>query len=101
MKRSPLTRKSPLRKVSARRLGQRIHYSRIRGDVEARSNGRCELRTPACTGRGSECHHLLPRSAGGPDDMGNCVWTCPPCHLYVHLNPAESYERGWLRRRSA
>lgn len=93
-RRKPLPRRG-------KRTARQIHYSKVRGDVEARANGRCELGTPACVTCGSECHHLLQRSQGGADDMGNCVWTCAPCHRYAHDHPTESYAAGWLRHREA
>lgn len=93
-------RKTPLRR-RGRRLGSQINYLKVRTDVAARAKERCELRTPVCEIRGTECHHLLPRSQGGLDDMGNCVWVCRKCHSFAHSEPTLAYEMGWLRHRSA
>lgn len=84
-----------------KRTRSRIAYDRVRKDVAGRSGERCEIGSSVCELRGTECHHLLPRAQGGRDEIGNCVWTCAPCHVYVHAHPAESYERGWLRHREA
>lgn len=91
--------RKPLPRVSKRKLAQLVTYWRARRDVESRAGGRCELVTPACETTGTECHHLLPRSAGGDDSLGNLAWACPACHRWVHDHPTVSYERGWLRSR--
>lgn len=97
MKRTEMKRsRKPIAQRSAKMGRKAIQYSRVRKDVEGRSNGRCEMGTPVCTLRGTECHHLLPRSQGGKDDLGNCVWTCHECHRHAHDNPAAAYEHGWL-----
>lgn len=104
MKRTPLRRTGTLGRrigLAPHRTEKTIRYSQVRRDVEARANGWCELRTPVCTKRGTECHHLILRSAGGEDSLGNCVWTCPDCHRFAHAHPALAVERGWIRRRTA
>lgn len=95
--RPPKARKPWGKKGRTRRW---IVYAQVRSDVENRAKGRCELRTPACVIRGDQCHHLLPRSAGGADSIANCVWVCDPCHRHAHANPAEAYRRGWMVRRT-
>jgi hypothetical protein len=62
----------------------------------------CEAVTPACTGRPTVRHHRRLRKQGGTDDPANTLDVCSPgCHEYIHANPAESYARGWLLRRTA
>lgn len=56
----------------------------------------CEARTPACTGRAVHKHHRKLRSQGGTDHPTNLLFTCFPCHHYIHMNPAISYANGWL-----
>ena len=60
--------------------------------------GRCQIGSPACTGRATQAHHVLLRKHGGPNTRDNGLGTCEPCHLYLHMHPAESYANGWLRR---
>ena len=57
----------------------------------------CEAMTSACTVRPAHRHHVILRSQGGHD--GPTLDVCAPCHLHIHANPAEAYERGWLRHR--
>ena len=80
------------------RTKARIVYSIVRKDVAGRAGERCEIRSDVCEIRGTECHHLLPRSEGGKDEIANCVWTCDPCHRYLHENKEEAYSKNWLRR---
>lgn len=62
-----------------------------------RAQGRCEARvSDDCTGRAEHAHHRLMRSQGGSDDPSNLAALCGACHAFVHLNPAWSYEYGWL-----
>jgi hypothetical protein len=60
--------------------------------------GWCEARTPVCTGRAYIRHHRKRRSQGGSDGRANLLYACAPCHVYIHDNPAISYERGWMVR---
>lgn len=41
-------------------------------------------------------HHRKLRSQGGDDSAANTVRLCLLCHDWVHHNPAEAYEQGWL-----
>ncbi len=102
MKRSSLARRTPLqRRTPLRSRGRRIPRG-IRQEVLDRANGRCEARIPeVCTIRAEHVHHLLPRSAGGVDSPHQLVALCSVCHQQIHLNPAWSYEQGWLWRRAA
>lgn len=48
---------------------------------------------------GFSCHHRQSRSVG-PDTLENRITLCGSgttgCHQYVHANPAESREKGWI-----
>lgn len=81
---------------------KKSQYGKVRKWVRDRANDMCEARiADVCAGRGAHAHHILMRSQGGTDDMGNLIWVCPPCHGHIHENPAESYEAGFLRKRGA
>lgn len=57
----------------------------------------CEARaSEKCTGRAVHTHHRKLRSQGGTDDQSNLLAVCLQCHHHIHMNPALSYERGWL-----
>ena len=94
----PRFKSAPKARKGRSRL-RKVVYDKVRADVERRANGACEVRSRVCTGRGAECHHVLPRSAGGPDCTTNCLWACSPCHHHIHAYPDQSYRKGWLRRR--
>jgi len=90
-------KRTPLR----RRRKARPDLDAAREVVRARAAGRCEALGPVCDGFGGwyyhgEAHHILRRSQGGKDDASNLLWVCPPCHRYIHANPSESFDRGWL-----
>jgi HNH endonuclease len=108
MKRSPLHRRTPLRRggplprVSRKGQAKNREYRKVRRWVADRSGGMCEARIEdVCEGRGCHAHHILPRSASGPDEPGNLLWVCLLCHDHIHRNPAWAYAQGLLRRRSA
>lgn len=87
----PLVRRTPLK---WQRSG------RARPDVPMAAW--CEFMAEGvCTGRATHRHHLIPRSQGGGDEAANTADVCAPCHRWAHNHPALSYERGWLRRRTA
>lgn len=111
MRRSAPLRRTPLRRGTSQLKRSRLNpvgkkakreasdLARFRLAVAMRSGGWCEVNTPSCApGRheGTQAHHRLMRSQGGTHDVENGLWVCSPGHLYVHANPAESYERGWL-----
>lgn len=106
MKRTPLVRRTPLRRtgplervpIRRRRPANPIPLD-VRREVHARSRGRCEINAPGCTGTARHLHHRLPRSAGGRHTWGNLVDACVSCHAYVHANPERAYAAGWLIRR--
>jgi 5-methylcytosine-specific restriction endonuclease McrA len=94
VKRTPLKRKTPMKRGG----GSYLPYDR-RSQVEWRCKGLCEAKTPACTGKQAEVHHILPRSAGGGHDLNNLLGVCRPCHRWIEDHRTISYERGWLRKR--
>ena len=101
MKRTPLKRKKSLKstKMSRVKRGKNAGWWKVRAEVEGRAGSLCEAGVPGvCQIRGHHAHHVLMRSQGGPDEPHNLLWLCGACHRYVHDHPAESYEKGWLRR---
>lgn len=73
----------------------------VREAVWARSGGQCEIPHPRCTGRATEMHHKLMRSAGGKHTPENLLDLCTTGHRYIHAHPGWAYEQGYLTRRGA
>lgn len=69
-------------------------WGRIRRRVLSRAHWRCEM--PNCGDAASEVDHVVPRAAGGTDDMSNLRAVCPPCHR----SKSERERLDGLRRRS-
>lgn len=62
-----------------------------------RAGHQCEVMAdPLCTTRAEEWHHRKLRSQGGEHTVENGLGICPACHRMIHLNPGQSYQRGWL-----
>jgi 5-methylcytosine-specific restriction endonuclease McrA len=103
VKRSPLTRRTPLRSHSRLRPGRPDPaWRKIRRDVLSRADHRCEADLDGvCTIRAEQAHHLRLRSQGGADDAGNLLAVCAPCHGYIHRNVAWAVERGFIWQRRA
>lgn len=119
MKRSgPPSRRTPLRRTggprrrrpmslgpSERRRRRDAGYPAARQAAHNRAEGACEARVPdicdshAPLDRG-HAHHLAGRGGPDPHRIDNLLWCCPSCHHWIHLHPAESYDRGWMRRRN-
>ena len=55
----------------------------------------------ACNGRYEHTHHILPRSAGGPDTRANALPVSLDHHHWIHRNPEAAYALGLLERRGA
>lgn len=63
---------------------------------------RCKHICARCSKSGRlQVHHILPRSAGGGHQQENLTALCLLCHIWVHDNPKESKEDGWLKDRNS
>lgn len=114
MKRSPLRRVTPLRAKTPLRSRSRLRAKRdpdrrqrqeaFRQAVVSAAGGKCQAQTPDCPPYphpSSMVHHILPRSAGGPDEPSNGLAVCRAAHARIHDRPEEAYAAGWLRKRGA
>jgi hypothetical protein len=97
MKRSPLKRRQALRARSERKVAYDDELLSMRELVLARAMGVCEICRWAPI---AHLHHKLRRSQGGTNDLSNLLGVCLDDHEFLHANPAYSYEKGWLVRRS-
>src|SRR5690606_4688331 len=105
MKRTPLRRKTPMRKRRNRpRRGQVISPETIR-EVREQANHRCEYCGRWC--EHLEVHHIAERGMGGGrrrDERWNLVALCPDCHRGYHEGRIPrrefiarvAYRDGWL-----
>jgi hypothetical protein len=108
VKRTPLTRKTPLarggrlRPYSARRRRRDASYPAARLEVFERSEGRCEAPAPHaadCTGACEQVHHREGRNVPDPHHLDNLVGLSAACHARAHLVPLWAYEAGISVRR--
>ena len=67
--------------VLAPRSGSTRRWRKLRAFVLRRDGGRCQR----CGGNEKlECHHVIPRTAGGIDTPSNCRMLCISCHDVIH-----------------
>lgn len=94
----PLRRKTRLRPLG-KRAAYNLEFRQVREEARKRANDYCEAHIEGiCKVWGSDGHHKLMRSHGGKNTLANIAWLCRDCHSHIHLNPAWSYETGWLIR---
>ena len=64
------------------RSGSTRRWRKLRAFVLSRDGKRCVR----CGGRdgGLQCHHVIPRTAGGLDTPSNCRTLCVTCHDQIH-----------------
>jgi hypothetical protein len=105
MKRTPLTRKTGLKRTgrinprSDKTIARDADLEVARKAVVKRAGGRCEAQWDStCRRYGAHAHHVIRRSQGGDHDPGNLIWVCNPCHENIHRNPAEARKLGLLAR---
>lgn len=97
---TPHPKPAPRPKAATRQRKKWTGGQIVRAEVASRSGGLCEIGLEGICRVKADCfHHRLMRSQGGADTAENLLHLCNPgCHAYVHVNPEESYERGWLLR---
>ena len=97
MKRSPISRKKPLKgSVLRPKRKQNPQWGNTRREVFDRAGGLCEARLDKCDGEAHHAHHKLRRSQGGKDEPDNLLALCFWCHEWIHGHPEEARLRGWL-----
>lgn len=119
MKRSPLLRKTPIRRsgrlnpVSPKRKAQKDERAEIRDRVFARDSYRCLLWFDHNCEGGLTPHHLRKASQGGPYAVSNLVTLCAYANGLVEDEPdwthrlglvvrnGESLEEAWDRMHAA
>lgn len=94
----------PLNKRSQKRKEEdKVYYPW--GRERRRAAGRCQLRTPVCTGQPECIHHVIHLSQGGariPGELADkqgqrFMASCTNCNQWVEDNQHEAREMGLLK----
>ncbi len=95
MKRTALTRRTPLR---ARSKKTAALYLRRRRLVEQLLTEHPICQVPWCDQRSTDVHEPLTRARGGSIlDRSNCVAVCRMHHDLIHAEPQWAYDEGLLK----
>lgn len=90
----------PSKRARQRLEQERAELVEARAAIIVRSKGRCEAQCSIeCTRVGTQAHHKLPRSAGGPHTAENLLWVDDKCHAAIHAYPNMARARGLLKSR--
>lgn len=104
VKRSPLKRKTPMRRGNVRAWNSTLNRVSTRQGIKNRkrvpvrdsykvAHPRCER----CRDRMWDVHEPWTKARGGPiDDPRNMMSVCRTCHDYIHQHNEESERNGWL-----
>ena len=104
MKRTPLKRKTPLKRTGSlspvskkRAKTNRQRAKFVKEELDKRQY--CEAHIPnICSRWATEIHEPILRSAGGSIlDAANSVAICRMCHRWVHDNVAEAKKVGLIK----
>ncbi len=104
MKRTPLKRKTPLKRTGSlspvskkRAKTNRARRAFVKEELDKRRY--CEAHIPeVCTRYSTEIHEPILRSLGGSIlDAANSVAICRMCHIWVHNNVAEAKKLGLIK----
>jgi len=82
--------------TSLRRSGDKRGYEKMREYVLMRDGRRCQK---CGSPNDLEVHHLIRRSAGGPDSPLNLTTLCRHCHDSQHPGAREYYVRKYRREK--
>jgi len=80
-----------MRKVSTKRQKQLREYAMVRREYFD-NNPYCEI----CGDSNIDLHHKNGRRGERLTDATYFMSVCSRDHRYIHDNPEESYEKGWL-----
>lgn len=88
-------RRTPIRRRPSRKEPMSAEvYETV---MSKRAKGRCEAAcSPACSRSAGHWHHRKLRSGGGQHTVPNGLAVCAACHSWIHSNPAEAKEHGWI-----
>ena len=105
MKRTPLERKTPMKrgKPPIRNRTTKTRPKRSPNEfgdetkraVRARSGNRCEANLKGCTGRLEHFHHRQSRRFKNQTPP-NCLAVCSACHANIHSNVTKSKLMGFI-----
>lgn len=88
-------------KTYARKPKRGTVPTKIKRWVRERDGYRCVARIETvCTGRADHVHHIVRKSQGGDNTMGNLISLCLACHQHIHANVAWARSHGYIRSRS-
>src|SRR3974377_1191594 len=73
-------------------------WANIREAVLRRDHYKCRECGKHCRSADADGPHLLPRSAGGPDEPSNLVTLCDGCHAAHHPKLAAGLARRAIER---
>lgn len=91
-RRKALTRKTPMRRMSAKRAKELREYG-SRRKLFLVTRPVCQK----CHGNAStDIHHTKGREHKKLNEEAYWVGLCRPCHDWIHANPYEARKRGWL-----
>lgn len=97
MKRTPISRKTRLQPVSAKRRALGPERMATRNAVFERAAGICEARTERCTYFGCDVHEIKTRARGGSiTDERNCLLLCRECHSKITVEISFATEHGFI-----
>lgn len=82
--------------MSARRRASTRAMKAIRPVIYERSGGDCERCCTPVRFEDFDAHHRKLRRRGGDDSAENLMVCCPPCHKWIHDNPAEATHLGYM-----
>lgn len=86
-------KRTPLRRVSKKRQALLVTYHKLKKQYMI-DNQVCEC----CADRlAIDIHHKHPLGRGGKlCDTSIFMAVCRPCHMWIHDNPKEAQEKGYL-----
>lgn len=81
LKRTPLKRRTPLRKVSNKQKAELAKRRKVRAELEVIAGGHCQHCGRLPDWRGLQMHHKKKLSQGGETSVENCELWAAPCHF--------------------
>lgn len=84
-----------IKHFSKKREKKQREYRKVVGEL-LNNNGKCQVKSPVCTGKAQGAHHIVKRSSKNLTDLKNLIPCCNACNLWIEEHSEEAKKKGFV-----